>query len=205
VDAIMKSAMAVMAAVTVLLLAAASAGATDIAGKWGIGASLFDSGFETSLIHGHSDRTAWVFDVSFAGTARDLAFESSLTPQRNGNTNNWVIAAGPALRRYTRPSSEFSPYGDVFASFEYQGAHRGGSTTLPRTDKRVGVATGFAFGLEYFTRRHFSIAADTNVLTLRWDRLTSHANVFGLIQDSTQDSWAAAAVLEPRLVVRAYF
>jgi hypothetical protein len=202
----MKPAMALVATTAGLLLAAASAGATDIAGKWGIGASLFNSGFETSLIHGHSDRTAWVFDVFFRGTARDLAFESGLGSQINSNANNWTIAAGPALRRFTRPSSEFSPYGDVFASFNYGRIHRGGDAFLPRTDKVVGVETGLAFGLEYFTRRHFSIAADTNVLTLRWNRLTSHAiGLFGQTRDVTQDGWAAVAAIEPRLVLRAYF
>jgi hypothetical protein len=202
----MKSAISAMVAMAGLLLAAANAGATDIAGKWGIGASAFDSGFETSLIHGHSDRTAWVFDVSFKGTARDLAFESNLGSQIDGNANNWTIVAGPALRRFTRPSSEFSPYGDVFASFDYGRIHRGGGAFLPRTDKVVGVETGLAFGLEYFTHRHFSIAADTNVLTLRWNRLTSHVTgLFGQTRDLTADGWAAVAALEPHLVVRAYF
>jgi len=204
--AIMKSATAAMAAMTGLLLAATNARATDIAGKWGIGASVFNSGFETSLIHGHSERTAWVFDVTFKGDARDLAFESNLGPQRDGNANNWGIAAGPALRRFTRPSSEFSPYGDVFASFEYASSHRGG-VAVPQTDKRTGVVTGLAFGLEYFTRRHFSIAVDTNLLTLRWDRLTTSQGFSAsvLVQSSTENRWAAVAGLEPRLVLRAYF
>jgi hypothetical protein len=200
----MKSAISAMAAMAGLLLAAANAGATDIAGKWGIGASLFDSGFETSLIHGHSDRTAWLFDVSFRGSAQDFAFESNLAPQINSNASDWVLAAGPALRRFTRPSSEFSPYGDLFASFEYSGIHRGPPSS--RTFKRVGVATGLAFGLEYFTRRHFSIAVDTSVLTLRWNRLTIHAtSLSGAFRDATEDLYTASAALEPHLVVRAYF
>jgi hypothetical protein len=202
----MKSAMVAVVAMTGLLLAATNAGATDLAGKWGIGASVFSSGFETSLIHGHSDRTAWVFDVTFKGEARDLAFELNLEPERDGNANNWGIAAGPALRRFTRPSSEFSPYGDVFASFEYASSHRGG-VAVPQTDKRTGVVTGLAFGLEYFTRRHFSIAVDTDLLTLRWDRLTTSRGYSapGQVESSTEDRWGAVAGLAPRLVLRAYF
>src|SRR5262245_51581645 len=113
----MKTGMTVVAA---LVLLAAKAGATDIAGKWGIGASLFNSGIETSLIHGHSERTAWTLSFLLNGRSSDLSL-TLISPveitDQNRNSNTWRIGARPSIRRFTRPSSDFSPYGDWFAFF----------------------------------------------------------------------------------------
>jgi len=187
-----------------LVLGAANAGATDIAGKWGIGASVFSGGVETSLIHGHSDRTAWVFDVAFRGRNFDRTIELVPGPELTGNLNNWSVIAGPSLRRYTRPASEFSPYGDVFVSFDYAGDHLG-YLGFSGTAKRAGLSTGLAFGLEYFTRWHCSFSAHTSVLTLGWDRQTFELGGFGLVRKTTADVFSASAGLAPRVEVRAYF
>lgn len=189
---------------------AGNAGAVDIAGKWGIGATLFNSGVETSLIRGHSDRTAWVFDVGFLVNTSDRTDESTGQPNVTANSDTWRVNAGPGLRRFFRPSSEFSPYADWFVSVSY--LHDHGETTAPpaqTTNESIfGVGTGLAFGLEYFTRWHCSIAADTDVFGLRWDRDSARgesAVIPGLVVKSTQNRFVTTLGIAPRLVVRAYF
>jgi len=203
----MKTGMAVAAG---LILLAANAGATDIAGKWGIGAAFLNSGFETSLIHGHSERTAWTLSLRFSGRSADPSLEAALgnpplpTTARKFNTDTWQIGARPSLRRFTRPTSEFSPYGDVFAFFGHGRFHSGGGG-VTRTDKNSTVSTGLAFGLEYFTHRHASVAVETDVTTLGWNRLTEGTTGPGVNGASTENAFFVDARLSPRLVLRAYF
>jgi hypothetical protein len=198
-----------------MLLGSANAGATDIAGKWGIGAALFNSGFETSLIHGHSNRTAWVFDVSLSGAKSDRTDQTTSQPDLEVSSNSWAIGAGPALRRFFRPESDFSPYGDLFVSGHYQHQHAEATgdpfiTSQTINTSIAGVSTGLRFGLEYFTRWHCSIAADTNILQLGWDRVSdkSEALVIGLPPsqaNTTDNRYFASFGVAPRLLVRAYF
>lgn len=193
----------------VLLLGASNAGATDINDKWGIGASVFNSSVETTLIRGVSDRTAWVLGLTFSGSNSDRTTQVSCPscgfPLFEGNANLVQIDAGPALRRFTRPASEFSPYGDLFVSFGY-GRFRDGTGGSSFTDERVGAGAGLAFGLEYFTRWHFSLAAHTDVLTARWNRDTLRlTGSLGVLNHTTVDRFEAQASLAPRLVLRAYF
>lgn len=202
----------VLALVLVLmLLGAVNAGATDIAGKWGIGAALFNTGFETSLIRGHSNRTAWVFDVSLNGGSVDRTDKQSTSPDDvKINGNDWGISVGPSLRRFFRPESEFSPYGDLFVAGNYQRQHGEstiGSSTSTSTNTLSGVETGLRFGLEYFTRWHFSIAADTDILSLRWDRFSQkqEQQLPAVQASATENRYAASFALAPRLLVRAYF
>lgn len=189
-----------------MLLGAANAGATDIAGKWGIGAALFNSGFETSLIHGHSNRTAWVFDVSLSGSTTDRTEQAISLPENKISLNSWGIEAGPALRRFFRPESDFSPYGDLFVSGRYQHTHREDSSPSQSLNHSIaGVATGLRFGLEYFSRWHCSIAADTDLLQLRWDRTSDEFEVPGIHLSTTDNRYAVSFGVAPRLIVRAYF
>ena len=192
-----------------MLLGAPNAAATDINDKWGIGASVFNSSVETTLIRGVSDRTAWVLGLTFRGSNADRTTQVSCPiceiPPEEGNANLVQIDAGPALRRFTRPASEFSPYGDLFVSFGY-GRSRNGTGGSSLTDERVGAGAGLAFGLEYFTRWHFSLAAHTDVLTAHWDRSTFRfVGSLGAVNHTTIDRFVAQASLAPRLVLRAYF
>jgi hypothetical protein len=199
----MKTAMAV---IVCMVLGAASAGATDIAGKWGIGAAVFNGGGEISLIRGHSARSAWLFDVSIAQRSDQTTAES--TPSATNETidlNSVRFLAGPGYRRFTRPNDAFSPYWDIRVRGSYAHAHRSSSTqeTTSRTDS--GAEGEFSFGLEYFTSWHFSIAAHTGLAQLTWIHSTTEdATPFSSAQRTT-DSVSSEIGLSPVLYVRAYF
>jgi hypothetical protein len=187
--------------VLALLLCAPSAWATDIDGKWGIGAGLFNGGSEISLIRGHSERTAYVFDVQLAGDVEDNKLNYGAGPDQQSNQNSWSVGFGPRLRRFTRPSSEFSPYWDLFMSTNYTRSHASGD----RNGHRWGLATGVGFGLEYFTPWHCSIAAHSGFARLAWDQYHSESgtapNTFGI----DQRNFSVGIGIAPTLYVRAYF
>ena len=196
-----------------LVLGASVAGAEDIKGKWGIGAALFNPGFESSLIRGHSNRTAWVFDVFLSGISDDRTDKATSQLDVEHSTSTWAIGAGPALRRFFRPESDFSPYGDLFVFGNYQHRHDTAAAVgdpLPlqsSNSSNAGVSTGLRFGLEYFTRWHCSIAAHTDILQLRWDRFNDETEQPGVpAQSSTHENvYRASFGIAPRLLVRAYF
>lgn len=196
--------MKVMCTVVMLVLSASGAGAVEIRDKWGIGAGLFSGGSELSLIRGHSERTAYVFDVVFGGSARDSRRETAgPTPSElESNSNDWRITVGPRLRRFTRPSSEFSPYWDVFASTNYGRAHFSGG---PRNSTTVGASTGLGFGLEYFTKWHCSIAAHTSVFRVSWTRFRSRTGADPDVTISEDSVTSAELFIQPLLYLRGYF
>lgn len=187
----------------VMMLAGTSvAGAVDIKDKWGIGAGVFNSPAEASLIRGHSNRTAWVFDLSFGGSVVDSKDEypGSGTVSEY-NSNDWRVVAGPRFRRFLRPSSEFSPYWDLFLSASFGRSHRSG----PVNRTSVGLGSGAGFGLEYYTPWHFSIAAHTDVFEIRWDRSRRRAGLPPYENVETDRLYGGSFGLDPRLYLRAYF
>jgi len=191
--------------VMTLSIGTASPGwAADIAGKWGIGAGVLGGGGEISLIRGHSERTAWLFEVQLSGSNGNEQVEyttpggPALTPV-DRNSSSFSIAAGPGLRRYSRSPSEFSPYFDVSIRGTYRRSHTTGSPTYTG----IGTGLGLGFGLEYFTRWHFSVAAHAPVANLSWFRdRADHGD--GLYVEKRGEIRATIAV-RPSLFVRGYF
>ncbi len=189
--------MKTLAAVFALMLIAGAAQAVDIQGKWGIGAVLFNGrGTETSLIRGHSNRTAWLLDVSVD------QFES--TGQGGGVFDQVRAAAGPRLRRYTRPAEDFSPYWDLWTSGLYEKSQDG---TIKEWG--AGVAGGVSMGLEYFTRWHFSVAVHSDLASGSWlERhykvLSPYVYLLGTHATTTHFQTATLG-LRPQLVLRAWF
>lgn len=198
------SSMKIVVLCGVALILAGEAGASDIKGKWGIGAGLFNNYGEVSLIQGHSERTAYVFDLSFGGRSSNyLLGEGGPVPsQTEGNSNDWRVNAGPRLRRFTRPSSEFSPYWDVYLATNYGRAHSSGGQ---RNISTFGVSTGLGFGLEYFTRWHCSAAAHTDVLRIGWTRYHSRSGAAPYVSEYDARDGSASFGISPTLFVRAYF
>jgi hypothetical protein len=196
---------------TAALLVAASviasaAGAVDIRDRWGIGAGVFGGGGEVSLIRGRSERSAWLFDV--AVKQRSEAFETVLTPPQPASAsprNNDVISilAGPGYRRFTRPAEEFSPYWDVHARGTYAHSHYGGPGSQTQTG--AGVEAELSFGLEYFTRWHFSVAAHSSLVRLSWAHLNQRLSLAGVETRTTGHSEDASIGLSPAIYVRGYF
>jgi len=181
----------------------AGASPADIRGKWGIGAGVFGSETETSVIRGRSERSAWVVNLSFGGEAVDSRADGTPLPgPYEGNYNSWRVAAGPRLRRFTRPASDLSPYWDLFLASGYSRTH---SSVGRRNSTAVNVVSGLGFGLEYFTRWHWSVAADTRVLEVRWDRFRSTEGVEPLVLRHTDHRYSTSFGLSPRLFARGYF
>lgn len=197
----MKTTMAVVAC---MVLGAASAGATDIAGKWGIGAAVFGGGGEVSLIHGHSARSAWLFDVFISQRSDETKFEQS-PPTPNENRGFVTFLAGPGFRRFTRPGDAFSPYWDIRVRGSYARQRRTTSAQETNTITDSGVDGEFSFGLEYFTPWHFSVAAHTGLAQARWNHTTMEdVSSFSSAQRTT-DAVTSSIGLSPVLYVRAYF
>jgi hypothetical protein len=187
-----------MAAVVVLMvLGATSAAAVDIDGKWGIGAGVFGGGGEVSLIRGHSDRTAWLFDVELGGNNTDFKDTQPGLPAQTSSRNVFDIAAGPGLRRFTRPQAEYSPYFDVRLRARYNREHDSVITGTTLT-----TSTSLALGVEYSTRWHFSVAAHSSVADIAWSR--SRVTYYGADFRRATD-WSAAIALHPAIFVRGYF
>jgi hypothetical protein len=143
-----------------MLLGAGPAGAVAVQGKWGIGAGLFGGGGELALIRGKSERSAWLFEFRLDGERRDAASDYE--------AKFFSVAAGPGFRRFARPKSEFSPYYDVTLVGLYSRVYSGFSSSTG-----YGAQASLDFGLEYFTRWHFSVAGHTSVVNARWARSRS--------------------------------
>jgi hypothetical protein len=189
------------AVVALLLLGASSAGAVDIQGKWGIGAGVFGGGGEVSLIRGRSERSAWLLELQLSGDNSNRRSEFSdpaVAPSRS-NQNFFAISGGPGLRRFTRPEAEFSPYYDLSLRGTYDRSHF--SVFENRTN--VGAGARFSFGLEYFTRWHFSVAAHSSVANLGWRH--SRMTYQGARAVDRSSGFSADVALRPALFVRAYF
>jgi hypothetical protein len=173
--------------------------AADVAGKWGVGAGVFAGGGEVSLIRGHSQRTAWLFEVQVSGNSENYEAETITlggVVSSDYNRNSLSVGVGPGLRRYTRPSSEFSPYFDVSIGGVYRRFHESGSTS-----NAWGASAAFDFGLEYFTKWGFSVAAHTPVTTVSWVR---DKRVDGNFVQRSSEIRADVGV-RPSLFVRGYF
>ena len=190
-----------VAVVVLMVLGASSAAAGDIQGKWGIGAGVIGHTGEVSLIHGHSARSAWVFDVAVSGhdvnSRRTFVVPVPFPPTSSGNRNDFSILAGPGYRRFTRPAEEFSPYWDIHLRGSYAHEHSSGSGN----GKTYGANGEFAFGLEYFTHWHFSVAAHTSLVTLAWSHLSEHSS----FAEGTDNTASASIGISPSIFVRGYF
>lgn len=155
--------------VVLLLALAGTTQAIDIKGKWGLGVGaggIIGSSAEASLIRGKTERTAWILDVQFTQsyeTKRD-----SSGPSHDYQSYN--LDLGPRFRRYTRPRAALSPYWDLY--LHYLGSMSG--TTMVGTTG-IGLTSGFAGGVEYFTPWHFTLAAQTGILEVSvrryWDEV----------------------------------
>ena len=192
-----------------LILGATGAGAAEIQGKWGIGAGVFGGGGEVSLIRGRSERSAWIFDVGINQRYDESAL--TLVPPAPGPgapldvRRSFSIAAGPGYRRFLRPSEPLSPYWDVRVRGRYaRYSQNGYALELLRTDR--GVDAGLAFGLEYFTPWHFSVAAHSTLASIAWTRSADTRDIFaGTKLHSVNDGESLSLGLAPVIFVRGYF
>ena len=197
---------AIIAVAVLALLGASSAGAVEIKDKWGIGAGVFGRGGEISLIRGRSERSAWLFDV--AVSLRDDPVRIEYVPPQpftatTTNSNSVSILAGPGFRRFTRAGDDFSPYWDIHMRGRFDRQHRGGASSNTRTV--AGAEGEFAFGLEYFTRWHFSVAAHSSLLTLSWAHLNDRQFAPGFEYHSAGHSTGVSIGLSPVIYLRGYF
>jgi hypothetical protein len=197
-----------MAMVACMVLGATSAGATEIAGKWGIGAAVFGGGGELSLIRGHSARSAWLFDVFISQRSDELKAESILpsSPTVTQDLGALTFVAGPGFRRFSRPSEAFSPYWDIRVRGSYARS-RGETPSTQDIDTRTdsGVQGEFSFGLEYFTSWHFSVAAHTGLARAAFVHSTQEQATPTFNVRFTDDTVSSSIGLSPVLYVRAYF
>ena len=200
----MKTTIAIMGA---MLLAASAAEAVDIQGKWGIGASVIDRGGEISLIRGHSERSAWLFDLRLSQQSLFAQTDPSSLPSLAPTTTSRdqiTVSAGPGYRRYARAAEGFSPYWDTSAHAVYARLHdRRGPDAF--TIRQLGAEGVVSFGLEYFTRWHFSVAAHSRLVSFAWthDRSRQDRGT-GLIRSSGHTEQASIG-LSPAIFVRGYF
>jgi len=201
----MKTTMAVVAG---LMLGAASAGATDVAGKWGIGAAVFNGGGEISLIRGHSARSAWLFDVEIKQQSDETKFSSTFPGSLEETVDRGLVTllAGPGYRRFSRSNDSFSPYWDIRVRGSYA---RSRATRSPSQDVSTHTDSGaegeFSFGLEYFTPWHFSVAAHSGLARVRWIHSTVDLATTTYSTRTTGDMVSSSIGLSPVLYVRAYF
>jgi len=73
----------------------AGASPARIRGKWGIGAGVFGSGTETSVIRVRSERSACVLNLSFGGEAVDSRADGTPLPgSYEGEYNSWKATYG---------------------------------------------------------------------------------------------------------------
>jgi hypothetical protein len=192
--------------VVALSLLARDAFATDVAGKWGLGAGFGNNDAEVSVIRGRSARSAWVFDAQASLQAVKENGSSSDPLFRPGGDSGSTISleAGPGLRLFTNPSGDFSPYWDVFVHGDYFHRHddRGGSIRL----ESYGADIGMAIGAEYFTKWHCSIAAHTDLFAARWEHVSQRQSI-PLVVDISESGHTESFDfgVRPRLFLRAYF
>ena len=204
----------------VLFCWAPSAHAIDIDGKWGLGVGakgVVGTDPEFSIFHGHSKTTGWLMDFRLSGadgaTSGTSAFSDSgltSTEKTNSNSNILSLSAGPRVRRFMRPNSDFSPYLDLFTHGMFSRSHRwdiGGSRD---TRSGYGFDCGVAIGGEYFTRWHFSVAAHSSLATLAWshthdEREQKYFNGVSIVDKSSGHDASASFVLSPVLFLRTYF
>ena len=197
----MKTMVAVCA---VMVLGAGSAGAVDINGKWGIGAGVFGGGGEVSLIRGKSERSAWLFDVGVK--QRDEAYDTEVTPPLLPTTSSRSIVtveAGPGYRRYVRGTEDFSPYWDLQTHGLYTRVRYDNGSSDKQTS--AGAEGIFSFGLEYFTRWHFSVAAHSTVAQISWVQVSRRQFSGGGETRTTGHLEDASIQLRPVLFVRGYW
>ncbi|MBI1798482.1 MAG: hypothetical protein HYR73_02220 [Candidatus Eisenbacteria bacterium] len=199
----MKKALSLL---SLLLLCGSNAWAADIAGKWGLGAGIANFATDITVLHGRSEKSAWLFDLQL-GQYESAAESHGTTPyliDRSTNRNGWRIAGGPGLRHLTRPQSDFSPYWDLFLHGNY--AHDHYFNDGSNDEAAWGVDTGLAIGAEYFTKWHFSAAVHTRVASFSWEHRNSTRS-YGLNEsyESTGHNQGASVGVAPQLFVRVYF
>jgi len=192
--------------IVALSLLARDAFATDVAGKWGLGAGFANNATDVSLIRGRSARSAWVFDAQVSLQSVTL-HQSSVNPvfaPAGGRGSTIALEAGPGLRLFTNPDGDFSPYWDVFVHGDYFHEHDDANGSVRQ--ERYGADVGMAIGAEYFTKWHCSIAAHTGLLTVKWEHTSQKQNI-PLLVDVSQDGHTESFDfgVSPRLFVRAYF
>jgi len=188
--------------VVLLLVLAGTAGAIDIKGKWGLGVGVGSgtsnlSVFETALIRGKTERTAWILDLSGNQYYQDDRIDS--THQFNSMRRAVAISAGPRVRRFTRPQANLSPYWDVSLHYNFQSDV--GQTLGSYSSGGEG---GIAGGVEYFTPWHFTLAAHTNIFSLSINRSWTRV---GGVKSVVSHGWEERANLSisPQLHLRVYF
>jgi hypothetical protein len=180
--------------------------ATDVAGKWGLGAGFGNNATDISLIHGRSARSAWIFDAQVSLQSVTL-HQSSVNPvfaPAGGRGSTIALEAGPGLRLFTNPDGDFSPYWDVFVHGDYFHEHDDLDGSIRQ--ERYGADVGMAIGAEYFTKWHCSIAAHTGLFSASWQHVSLKQSL-PLLGDIDQDGHTESFDfgVSPRLFVRAYF
>jgi opacity protein-like surface antigen len=201
--------------IALFLAWAAPAVAADIQGKWGLGVGaggVIGTTPDLTLIRGRSHSSAWLLDLRFSGSNNDgtlTVSDTITTVPTNENSNSLFISGGPGLRRFLLPESDFSPYFDLSSFVEYAHAHQfnGQPGAFVREDNsRWALGLGVAFGAEYFTRWHFSVAAHTGLATVRWASFDDKFETSPGFHADRHNSGASTAFgVSPVLALRVYF
>jgi hypothetical protein len=183
-----------------------TAQAVEIEGKWGIGAGLGNNFTDVTLMRGRSASSAWLFDLQLDQVEQSDKFHQEdpfFSNDATVNHNFWMIDAGPGLRHYTRATSDFSPYWDLFLHGIYEHDH---AFVVGSRDVTIyGAELGASIGLEYFTRWHFSAAAHTDIVSAQWlHRELSENDTFSS-QTITGHVQTTSVGISPRLFARVYF
>ena len=205
----------VAACVIMASLGVTGAGAADIEGKWGLGAGVVPGGAKVSLIRGMSERSAWLFDVRVSQQDRSRDRQTATNPPFASllDTDDWVVSVGPGYRRFLRPDAGFSPYWDIEVNGLYSRSRSHshvysaveGFSSSTRT--AAGVAGRFAFGLEYFFRQHFSVAAHGTVAELAWQHTSQdRSSAPPAFSSSTSGHVVSSSIgLNPVIFLRGYW
>ncbi|MGH7742132.1 MAG: hypothetical protein ACRENS_08925 [Candidatus Eiseniibacteriota bacterium] len=195
---------------------AAPALAMDIDDKWGVGVGAggaIGTTPDLTLIRGRSHASAWLLDLQFSGANNNgnvLVTPDTLSSISTTENSNLVsISGGPGLRRFLAPETDFSPYIDLSAFADYQHYHQYGDQPgyFMRDDRtQWGLGLGVAFGAEYFTRWHFSVAAHSGLATVRWSSGNDTYETSSAIRAERHNSGVSAGFgVSPVLALRAYF
>ena len=202
--------------VLLLAIGVTPAFAIDIQGKWGLGvgaSGVIGTNPDVTLLYGRSNSSAWLFTVQFSGSNLngDTTFpiDTTLSSPIHNNQNQLFVGVAPGIRRFLRPEGAFSPYVDLSAGGFYNHSHqyldqpgafvRGEGNTW-------GLDVSCAFGAEYFTPWHFSVAAHSGLASVNW--FSTHQTYEpsnGATYEQKSNGARASFGVSPVLALRVYF
>jgi hypothetical protein len=128
---------------------------------------------------------------------------SPLSPR--GDYRAWDVTVGPRLRRFMRSGAGLSPYWDVFVNALASEWHSSGGFAVAEGEKSHGIGGGLAFGVEWETPWHVSVAAHSDFLTLQWEHSQTEITANNGTNREEGDSYRTLLELAPGLFARFYF